>query len=161
MSLEPHARDLDADQRPLGCMVDRVVEEVREHAPDQIRIRTQLGYGDARVDPHARRGHTQVRLLEHGPNQRVRFDRAHDRSEPVLVGLADVEQVRDHPRQRARLVLDLGCGAARALHVLGLAQHRLGMELDRVDRVLEIVDQERDQLLFLELKPLEMVALLL
>ena len=48
-------------------------------------------------------------------------------------------------RELAALVADLLGGTLGALAALAVAQHELGVQLDRVDRILQIVHEERDQ----------------
>src|SRR5690606_26867701 len=79
--------------------------------------------------------------------------------EPALVGLAEIEEVQDHAHQAARLVADRGRGASGTLGRPWIPQHALRLELDRADRVLEVVDEEARELLLVQLEPLERVAL--
>jgi hypothetical protein len=149
---DPH---LGAD----GRVADRVVDQVGEGATEQ-----------AGVDPH-RRGVAAGAQDDAGgvgldgeagedvADQRAEVGGHADRVERALLVAVDVEQVEDQPQQLARLRLDLLGRLARVLGDRGVVEDRLGVQGHRADRGLEVVDQERGDLLLLQLEAGRRVAL--
>src|SRR5690606_23460088 len=98
----------------------------------------------------------RLELLDDGAEQPLELDGLSRGDQPALVGLRDVEEVRDHAQQRAALLLDAMSRALRTRARGGVARDDLRLQLDRVHRVLEIVNEERRELLASELQPLKL-----
>src|SRR6266508_2539010 len=136
------------DVPAAGGERDRVSDEVRNHLEHAVAIARDL-------DPEgpARRGERDLLLERERGEHRERL--VDDRVEPLRPDL-DAEATRIHPRQVEQLADEPVHPRRRALHRLGVAPHVARVrgaqqerrrEEDRLERILEIVRDDREDVI--------------